>query len=156
MKAYVESFLDSSLSHLKNVFPAYEIYYINATGPVPGSSEDEAVELPYLVCPLFDLVSNVVRGGRAKKWLDPENQSQNLTNLVGVIFQFAQMTAEDVGIFHSVVLGSALMELAQADTWATNANAFVAQEEDETEAYGVRVAGFGLLNVRDHHLPLLH
>lgn len=43
-----------------------------------------------------------------------------------------------------------LTELTQADTWATNANAFVAQEEDETETYGVRVAGFGLLNVRDH------
>ena len=45
---------------------------------------------------------------------------------------------------------SALTDIAQEDTWATNANAFVAQEEDETETYGVRVAGFGLLNVRDH------
>ncbi|KAH0837873.1 armadillo-type protein [Lanmaoa asiatica] len=114
LKVYVESFLDSSLSHLKSIFPAYEIYYINATESVPGSIEEEAVELPYLICPLFDLVSNIVRGGRAKQWLDPQNQSQNLTNLI--------------------------------DTWATNANAFVAQEEDETETYGVRVAGFGLLN----------
>ncbi|KAG8219346.1 armadillo-type protein [Butyriboletus roseoflavus] len=128
LKAYVESFLDSSLSHLKSIFPVYEIYYINATESVPGSSEDEAIELPYLICPLFDLVSNIVRGGRAKQWLDPQNQSPNLTNLVGVVFGFAQMTAED------------------ADTWATNANAFVAQEDDETETYGVRVAGFGLLN----------
>ena len=56
----------------------------------------------------------------------------------------------------SLVLESALTELAQEDTWATNANAFVAQEEDETETYGVRVAGFGLLNVRDHLLPPLN
>ena len=96
MKPYAESFLDSSLAHLKSIFPVYEVYYINATESVPGSTEDEAVELPCLVCPLFDLVSNIVRGGKAKQWLDPKNQSQNLTSLVGVIFRFAQMTAEDV------------------------------------------------------------
>jgi hypothetical protein len=128
LKPYVESFLDSSLTHLKSIFPAYEIYDINAAESVPTSTEDEAIELPHLICPLFDLVSNIVRGGRAKQWLDPKYQSQNLTNLVGVVFQFAQMTAED------------------EDTWATNANAFVAQEEDEAETYGVRVAGFGLLS----------
>ncbi|KAF8554336.1 ARM repeat-containing protein [Imleria badia] len=128
LKPYVESFLDSSLVHLQSIFSAYETYYINATESVPGSTEDEAVELPHLICPLFDLVSNIVRGGRAKQWLDPKNQNQNLTNLAGVVFRFAQMTTED------------------EDTWATNANAFVAQEEDETETYGVRVAGFGLLN----------
>ncbi|KAJ6609355.1 ARM repeat-containing protein [Mycena sp. CBHHK59/15] len=31
------------------------------------------------------------------------------------------------------------------ENWATNANAFVAQEEDETQPYSVRVAGFDLL-----------
>ncbi|KAF8131585.1 armadillo-type protein [Boletus edulis] len=128
LKPHVESFLDSSLADLKSILPAYEIYYVNATESTPGSTEDEPVDLPYLICPLFDLVSNIVRGGKAKQWLDSQNQSQNLTNLVGLIFRFAQMTAED------------------EETWVTNANAFVAQEEDETETYGVRVAGFGLLN----------
>ncbi|KAG9313899.1 armadillo-type protein [Chiua virens] len=128
LKPYAESFLDSSLAHLKDISPAYEIYYIGATDLAPTSSEDEAVELPYLICPLFDFISNVVRGGKAKQWLESQGTSQNLTDLIGVVFQFAQMTAED------------------EDTWVTNANAFVAQEEDETETYGVRVAGFGLLN----------
>ena len=82
--------------HLQSIYAAYEIYYITAAESVPGSTEDEVVELPHLICPLFDLVSNIVRGGRAKQWLDPANQSHNLTNLVGVIFRFAQMTAEDV------------------------------------------------------------
>jgi hypothetical protein len=36
---------------------------------------------------------------------------------------------------------------SKEETWATNANAFVAQEEDETQAYSVRVAGFDLLAV---------
>lgn len=33
----------------------------------------------------------------------------------------------------------------QEETWATNANAFVAQEDDETLSYSVRIAGFDLL-----------
>jgi hypothetical protein len=105
LKPYIESFLDSSLAHLKGVFPAYENYYINATESVPGSSEDEAVEIPYLICPMFDLVSNIVRGGRAKQWFDPKNQSKNLTDLVGVVFRFAQMTAEDVRTSHLFSIG---------------------------------------------------
>ena len=108
MKPYVESLLDSSLAHLKGIFPAYEIYYINATEPVPGSSEDEGVEIPYLICPLFDLVSNIVRGGRAKQWFDPKNQSQNLTDLVGVVFRFAQMTAEDVRTSYLFSIGTSV------------------------------------------------
>jgi importin-9 len=38
----------------------------------------------------------------------------------------------------------------QEETWASNANAFVAQEFDETQAYSVRVAGFDLLAVSSH------
>ncbi|KAJ7161233.1 armadillo-type protein [Mycena crocata] len=35
--------------------------------------------------------------------------------------------------------------IGSEETWATNPNAFVAQEEDETQPYSVRVAGFDLL-----------
>jgi hypothetical protein len=35
----------------------------------------------------------------------------------------------------------------QEEVWATNANAFVAQEDDDTQAYSIRVAGFDLLAV---------
>lgn len=41
----------------------------------------------------------------------------------------------------------------QEDTWATNANAFVAQEDDETQTYSVRIAGFDLLGVNGYHSP---
>ncbi|KAG2358745.1 ARM repeat-containing protein [Suillus spraguei] len=107
MTSYVRGYLDASLRHLQS----------------PGSSEEETVEIPHLICPLFDFVSNVVRGGKAKEWL----QVENLNSLVSAIFNYSQMTADD------------------EETWATNANAFVAHEEDDTQAYGVRVAGFELL-----------
>ncbi|KAF9225273.1 ARM repeat-containing protein [Gyrodon lividus] len=128
LKAYLEPFLDASLAHLQGIFPTYDNYYISATESAPGTSEDETVELPHLICPMFDFLSNVVRGGKAKQWLDSQSNPQNLSHLVGTIFRYTQMTAED------------------EETWAANANAFVAQEDDETDAYGVRVAGFELLN----------
>ncbi|KAH7924492.1 ARM repeat-containing protein [Leucogyrophana mollusca] len=120
---YLPDYLSASLRHLQVIFPTYNHYYISASGSTPGSSEDETVELPQLICPLFDFVSNAIRGGKAKGWLAAENTNA----LIEAIFSYAQMTAED------------------EETWATNANAFVAQEEDENQTYGVRVAGFELL-----------
>ncbi|KIJ66488.1 hypothetical protein HYDPIDRAFT_174567 [Hydnomerulius pinastri MD-312] len=128
LKVYLLPFLDASLNHLQRIFETYKQYYINASETAPGSSEDEAVELPHLICPMFDFLSNVVRGGKAKQWFDSQSNPHNLAHLIGAIFNYTQMTAED------------------EETWATNANAFVAQEEDETDIYGIRVAGFELLN----------
>ncbi|KAG2743701.1 ARM repeat-containing protein [Suillus brevipes Sb2] len=123
MISYVRGYLDASLCHLEVLSETYETFYISGSGSAPGSSEEETVEIPHLICPLFDFVSNVVRGGKAKEWL----QVENLNRLVSGIFNYSQMTADD------------------EETWATNANAFVAHEEDDTQAYGVRVAGFELL-----------
>ncbi|KAG1779599.1 armadillo-type protein [Suillus placidus] len=109
MTSYVRGYLDASLRHLQVMSETYDTFYISGSGSAPGSSEEEIVEIPHLICPLFDFVSNVVRGGKAKEWL----QVENLNSL--------------------------------EETWATNANAFVAHEEDDTQAYGVRVAGFELL-----------
>lgn len=38
--------------------------------------------------------------------------------------------------------------IPQEESWTTNANAFVAHEDDDAQAYGVRAAGFELLYVR--------
>ncbi|KAF9235123.1 ARM repeat-containing protein [Melanogaster broomeanus] len=128
LKAYLEPFLDASLSLLQGIFPTYDRCYVSAADSAPRSSEDEAIELSHLICPTFDFLSNVVRGGKARQWFDTQSNPHKLTQLVGAIFQYAQMTVED------------------EENWASNANAFVAQEDDDTDAYGVRVAGFELLN----------
>ncbi|KAH7886300.1 ARM repeat-containing protein [Phlebopus sp. FC_14] len=123
IKAYLDGYLEASLQHLQALFSTYDHFYISASEVAPRSSEDEAIELPHLICSLFDFLINAARGGKARQWY-----SSNLPALVGAIFQYSQMTEED------------------EETWATNANAFVAQEEDENDMYGVRVAGFELLN----------
>ena len=43
----------------------------------------------------------------------------------------------------------------QEESWATDANAFVAQEDDETLSYSVRIAGFDLLGASLHHRSLM-
>ncbi len=68
----------------------------------------------------------MVRGGKAKSWFTAEHSAA----LISSVFKYAQMTDED------------------EETWANNANSFVAQEDDETQDYSVRVAGFDLLAVR--------
>ncbi|KAI6163683.1 armadillo-type protein [Pisolithus thermaeus] len=111
MVAYLPDYLNAALHHLQVIYSTYNRCYITASEDAPGSSEDEVVELPHLICPIFDFLSNVVRGGKAREWLS--RQTQNLG------------TVEEM--------------------WAANANAFVAQEEDENQTYGVRAAGFELL-----------
>ncbi|EGO18981.1 hypothetical protein SERLADRAFT_418638 [Serpula lacrymans var. lacrymans S7.9] len=110
MTTYLQNYLAASLHHLKALFPTYAHYYVSSSESPPRTSEDDSIELSHLICPLADFLSNVVRGGKARDWLQLEN------------------------------LG------ALEDTWANDANAFVAQEEDATQTYGVRVAGFDLLS----------
>ncbi|KAI6120877.1 armadillo-type protein [Pisolithus croceorrhizus] len=111
MVTYLPDYLNAALHHLQVIYSTYNRCYITASEDAPGSSEDEVVELPHLICPIFDFLSNVIRGGKAREWLS--RQTQNLG------------TVEEM--------------------WAANANAFVAQEEDENQTYGVRAAGFELL-----------
>ncbi|KAG5644159.1 hypothetical protein DXG03_009054 [Asterophora parasitica] len=120
---YLQEFLSDSLIHLRALHPAFAQYYLSSSESAPQSSEDEAIELPQLICPIFDFAAAATRGGKAREWLN----TANLNALVAAVLDLVQITDED------------------EETWANNANAFVAQEDDETQAYSVRVAGFDFL-----------
>ncbi|KAF8079173.1 armadillo-type protein [Lyophyllum atratum] len=113
---YLQDFLSDSLVHLQALYPTFSQYYLSSSEPAPRSSEDEAIELPQLICPILDFAAAATRGGKAKEWFT----NANLNALIAAIFNVEE-------------------------TWAVNANAFVAQEEDETQSYSVRVAGFDFL-----------
>ncbi|KAM6498769.1 Armadillo-type fold, partial [Amanita muscaria] len=121
---YLPNYLASSLLHLQTLYPTFVHYFISSSNSAPHTSEDESIELPQLIVPIFDFVSAVVRGGKAKSWF----QGNHFATLISAVFKFTQMTEED------------------EETWASNPNAFIAQEDDETQAYGVRVSGFDLLS----------
>ena len=44
-------------------------------------------------------------------------------------------------------IGDIVIDCPQEDSWISNANAFVAQEYDDSLQYSVRIAGFDLLAV---------
>ncbi|KAF9445285.1 ARM repeat-containing protein [Macrolepiota fuliginosa MF-IS2] len=127
---FLVEFLTASVRHLHALYPTFAHYYIADEESVPNSSEDEVIDLAQLICPILDLVSAVIRHGKCKEWL-----GANLQELISGIFDYAQITHED------------------EETWANNPNAFVAQEDDETQAYSIRVAGFEVLNVFMDRLP---
>ncbi|KAJ7070709.1 ARM repeat-containing protein [Mycena amicta] len=120
---YLSGFLETALNHLNSLYPTFSQFYLSSTESAPRSSENEAMELPQLICPIFDFTAAVTRGGRCKGWFE----NGKLSGLISSVFNFLQMTHED------------------EEAWATNPNAFVAQEDDETQQYSVRVAGFDLL-----------
>ncbi|TFY66382.1 hypothetical protein EVG20_g4698, partial [Dentipellis fragilis] len=124
---YLPAYLNASLTHLQALFPIFYAYYLSPTpaGDVPQSEDGENVELTRLAAPLVDFVSAVARGGRARAWFE---ENGRLGTVVDAAVKWAQMTSEN------------------EDDWASDANLFVSQEDDETQAYSVRVAVFDLLS----------
>ncbi|KAF9260865.1 ARM repeat-containing protein [Marasmius fiardii PR-910] len=117
--------LNASLHHLVALYPTYDQCYLAATETVPLSSEDEPISLPQVVSSAMDFVASVVRAGRARDWLNDDRSAA----LISAIINYIQMTDED------------------EESWGNNANAFVAQEDDDLVNYSVRVAGLDLLTV---------
>jgi hypothetical protein len=94
---YLPAFFSVSLSHLQLLFPTFEKYYISSSSSAPGSSEDDSVDLPQLVCPIIDFTASATRGGKAKEWLDGgEENGGNGRKLIESVVQWAQMTNDDV------------------------------------------------------------
>ena len=144
LASFLPDFFAASLNHLHVLYPTFSHYYLSATEAVPSTSEDESIELPQLLCPIIDFLSAVTRGAKGREWLGEEN----ILSLVAYMFNYVQMTDDDVS--SSTCRGVASFSLfCQVLTWEHNANAFVAQEEDETQPYSVRVAGLDLLGVRN-------
>lgn len=95
MTTYLKDFLSASLHHLQALFPTFTQCYLTSLQSPPGSTEDEFVGLPHLICPIVDFMSSVARGGRAKEWFE----AGNLQSLIGSVFQYVQMTEEDVRVY---------------------------------------------------------
>ncbi|EIN14253.1 ARM repeat-containing protein [Punctularia strigosozonata HHB-11173 SS5] len=124
LRPYLSEYLNSALGHLQALYPTFVAFYLSDDASVPLSSEDEPIELPHLICPIIDFSASIARSGKAKEWFDQSNTQA----LVDTVFRWVQMTKDD------------------EENWANNANAFVAEEDDETSAYSIRVAGFDLLS----------
>ncbi|KAI0964512.1 hypothetical protein AcW1_001317 [Taiwanofungus camphoratus] len=121
---YLSDFLTASVHHLDALYPTFATYYLSGGPTPPTSSEGQPVSLPQLACPILAFVGAVLRIGRVPEWFDQSKMGSLLTS----VFSWMQMTVED------------------EEEWANDANAFVAQESDESLQYSTRQAGFEMLS----------
>ena len=88
---HLNDLLNLSLSHLHDLLPAFDRYYLTASDSPPTQSEDEPIQLAMLGCPIIDFIAASIRG-KGKAWLQPVT----LENLTISLFGWMQMTEEDV------------------------------------------------------------
>ncbi|GJE89716.1 ARM repeat-containing protein [Phanerochaete sordida] len=127
---YLPDFLTAALRQLCDLFPTFHQYYVLGADTVPLSSEDEKIELSQLASSTLDFIATSTRG-KGKDWFNESNVHQ----LVGAIFNWTEMTADE------------------ESEWASDANAFVAQESEESTSYSVRVASCDLLDILVDRYP---
>ena len=149
---YLPDFLTASLGQLHVLFPAFHQFYVLASDTVPLSSEDEKIELSQLASATLDFIAAVSRSGKARDWFN----EANVNELVGDVFRWTEMTADEVSYliiyapYELIRLHNISLQEAE---WASDANAFVAQESEDSTSYSVRVASCDLLDVLIDRFP---
>ncbi|CCL98539.1 uncharacterized protein FIBRA_00538 [Fibroporia radiculosa] len=123
LQPYINNFLASSLNHLLLLFPTFVHFYVLAQEPIPTPSENEPTELSQLFSSIMDLISVLTRGGKGKEWLNGDNTKA----LLIAVLNWIQITQDE------------------EEEWAGNANAFVANEAEDSFAFSLRVAGLDML-----------
>lgn len=137
LKPLLPTFLTLSITHLTALSPIYAAYFLSSSSDLtvpPNTEEDSDVpsDLPGLVATVLDFVTQVARRKaiRGMFVLDDGRAGETLDAAVGCAMRYARMTTDD------------------EDTWATDPNAFVADEDDEMVSYNVRSASIDFTTVR--------
>ena len=149
-KSHMPGFIQSSISNLVSLLPAFrQLYLSNASDLSAPSSEegddDVACDLPSLACSILDFINEASRGDRCRDLFinggsgGQGQETQVLQQLINLLLVYIDMTVDD------------------EDNWAADANAFIADEDDETLAYSLRIAAADLLGmlIEDFPLPVL-
>ena len=149
-KSHLPSFMQSSVSNLVSLLPAFRQLYLsnNSDLSTPASEEgddDVACDIPSLACSILDFINEASRGDRCRDLFvsggtgGKGQETEVLQQLVGLLLVYIDMTVDD------------------EDNWATDADAFIADEDDETLAYSLRIAAADLLGmlIEDFPIPAL-
>ncbi|CBQ68248.1 related to KAP114-Member of the karyopherin-beta family, nuclear import [Sporisorium reilianum SRZ2] len=149
-KSHLQAFMQSSISNLVSLLPAFKQLYLSSTSDLdtPTSEEgddDVACDIPSLACSILDFITEASRGDRCRDLFvqggtgGQGHETQVLQQLVGLLLVYIDMTVDD------------------EDNWANDANAFIADEDDETLAYSLRIAAADLLGmlIEDFPVPAL-
>ncbi|ADV21465.1 hypothetical protein I305_03520 [Cryptococcus gattii E566] len=138
----VPSFIRLAILNLQSLLPLFTAFYLstNDDAPEPPSPtsdsgagmSDPKIDIPDLASAIFDYLTPTVRTKSAAGVLvegqdDSARATAVLEDLVRVVQEFTQVTREN------------------ADEWMEDTNAFVIDEDEETEEYSVRTSGYDLI-----------
>ncbi|KAH7338870.1 ARM repeat-containing protein [Rhizoctonia solani] len=129
LSTFTPTLLGHSLTHLNRLLPIFINHYVRADAdPAPttsGDDPDQQVSLTNLASALLDYVGSATRTSVGRSWF--ESTDGALQSYIEMVAGWSQMTEED------------------EENWTNNPNAFVADEDDETGLFSLRIAGFDLV-----------
>jgi hypothetical protein len=168
LKATLPDYLAIASAHLEALLPVYEAACLSSSSDfsLPSAStgeedSDVSTDLGTLVASIIDFVAQAGRRKAVRSVLtDGRGPSASLVEFCLKAIDFAKMTRDDVSLADMVrVVGMVWLirwrYSKQEDNWASDPNAFVADEDDEMmTAYNVRSAALDLVIVsRDSLYP---
>ncbi|KAM0788544.1 hypothetical protein ACM66B_001672 [Microbotryomycetes sp. NB124-2] len=134
IKPSLVHFVALALKHLHDMAPVYSSAYLSTTADydVPAPAEEDsqvATDLPTLVASALDFLSQSSRRkGLKTTFVQDGAPTLTLATLCEMSFVFAQMTTDD------------------EDSWASDPNAFIADEDDDMVSFSPRAASLELAN----------
>ncbi|EST06744.1 Importin-beta, N-terminal domain protein [Kalmanozyma brasiliensis GHG001] len=149
-KSHIQAFMQSSIANLVSLLPAFRQLYLSNSSDLDAPTTEEgdddvSSDIPSLACSILDFINEASRGDRCRELFvsggtgGQGSETDLLQQLIGLLLVYIDMTVED------------------EDNWANDANAFIADEDDETLAYSLRIAAADLLGmlIEDFPMPAL-
>ena len=159
LKATLPDYLAIASAHLEALLPVYEAACLSSSSDfsLPSAStgeedSDVSTDLGTLVASIIDFVAQAGRRKAVRAVLtDGRGPSATLVEFCLKAIDFAKMTTDDVSLACWCGGNALLMRprsSIQEENWASDPNAFVADEDDEMlTAYNVRSAALDLVIV---------
>ncbi|PWY97415.1 ARM repeat-containing protein [Testicularia cyperi] len=146
-KPLLAGFVHASVSNLTQLMPAFQQIYLSnssdADPPSPDEGDDDvACDISSLACSILDFISEASRGDRCRDLFVQGGtggqgaETELFGQLTGLLLVYSGMTTDD------------------EENWANDANAFIADEDDETMTYSLRIAAADLLGLLIDDFPL--
>jgi hypothetical protein len=148
----MDSLLQISVQHMCTLAPVYRSLYLVDSDDTEPTFADEGADVSCSLVTLLGHAFDLLQHGTRKAWLrssfldkETARASSLLTACVAAVFSYARVTTENVRAF--LCFSDNKRHCAQEETWQ-DANAFVAEEDQDGLSFTVRDASLDLLSVR--------
>lgn len=159
LKTYLAQFIGCAIADLSALAFTYQRAFVSSSSDVsvPAPSEEDsqvAADMPSLVSTALDFVAQSARRKGVKDtFVQNGEATQALLATCQLACVYAQMTSDDVSRQaktdpHRSENREWLLLISQEDNWASDPNAFIADEDDEMLTYSPRAAAIELVHVR--------